>query len=183
MTSLPITPFHYPIAYITYRISKLTLSLPALIVGAMLPDLEIPIMILLNGPQGPERMVLHSLIGGLTVGTIIGVVITVVIYPRLTSAIFPINKLKVREKCRFSVSLVFSCLIGVLSHVLLDVANHLYNPIFWPFLTLYQTPSFIVPILGGQEMASLFMHGLMVVLFVGLFYNKRRNFWEELLVG
>ena len=180
---MPITPFHYPIAYLIYSVSKVKLSLPALIVGAMLPDLEIPIILLLVGSQEPERMVLHSLIGGLTVGTIIGVAITVVIYPRLTSAIFPIDKLKVREKCRFSGGLVFSCLIGVLSHVLLDVMNHSYNPIFWPFLTIYQTPSPIVPLLGGQEIASLLMHGLMAALFVGLFYNKRKNFWDQLLIG
>ena len=180
---MPITPFHYPVAYIIYKIRKAKLSLPALIVGAMLPDLEIPIMFLLFGPQEPERMVLHSLIGGMTVGTIIGVAITVIIYPQLTSAIFPINKLRVKEKCRLSLGLVISCLIGVLSHVLLDVTNHLYNPIFWPFLTLYQTPSSIVPILGGEGIASLLMHGVMAILFVGLFFNKRESFWDQLLIG
>lgn len=180
---LPVTPFHYTLAYIIHKIGKMKLSLPALIVGAMLPDLEIPVMFLLLGPQEPDRMVLHSLLGGITVGTIIGVAITVVIYPRLTSAILPISKLKVKEKCRFSLGLVFSCLIGVLSHVLLDVTNHLYNPIFWPFLAIYQTPSPVVPILGGVEMASLIIHGSMLILFVGLFFNKRENFWEQLLIG
>lgn len=180
---MPITPFHYPLAYIIYKLGKQKLSLPALIVGSMLPDLEIPVIVLLLGTQEPHRMVLHSLLGGITIGTIIGVAITVLIYPRLTSAIFHISELKVREKCRFSMALAFSCLIGVLSHVLLDVTNHLYNPIFWPFLSAYQTPSPIVPILGGEGIASLLMHGFMVALFAGLFFNKRENFWEQLLIG
>lgn len=183
MNALPITPLHYPLAYIIYKLGNLKLSLPALIVGSMLPDLEIPVMFLLLGPQAPNRMVLHSLLGGVTIGTMIGVTITVLVYPRLTSAIFPISKLKVKEKCQFSLGLVFSCLIGVLSHVLLDVTNHVYNPIFWPFLTIYQTPSPVVPILGGEDMASLIIHGLMIVLFVGLFFNKHENFWEQLLTG
>jgi membrane-bound metal-dependent hydrolase YbcI (DUF457 family) len=180
---LPITPFHYPLAYIIYRLGKQKLSLPALIVGSMLPDLEIPVMVLLFGFQSSNRMVLHSLLGGATVGTLIGVAITVLVYPRLTSSIFPINKLKVKEKCKFSLGLALSCFIGVLSHVLLDVTNHAFNPVFWPFLTIYQTPSPIVPLLGGLDMASLIVHGSMVALFVALFYDKRKNFWEQLLVG
>jgi hypothetical protein len=179
---LPITPFHYPIAYLIYRISRRKLNLPALIVGVMLPDLEIPVILLISGPQAPERMVLHSLIGGLSIGTVIGIAITVLLYPIFTSAIFPINKDRVKEKCRLSLSLVVSCFIGVLSHVLLDVANHTYNPIFWPFISLYQTPSPIVPVLGGQEMASILIHGLMLCLFIVLCFKLRGNFWNRLLV-
>jgi membrane-bound metal-dependent hydrolase YbcI (DUF457 family) len=107
----------------------------------------------------------------------------VLVYPHLTGAIFPINKLKVKEKCHFSLGLVISCFIGVLSHVLLDVTNHAFNPVFWPFLSIYQTPSPIVPLLGGLDVASLIVHGSMIVLFVALFYDKRKNFWEQLLVG
>jgi membrane-bound metal-dependent hydrolase YbcI (DUF457 family) len=179
---LPVTPFHYPIAYILSKLGSVRLSLPALIVGAMVPDLEVPVMALLLGPEAPDRMVLHSLLGGITVGTIIAVAITVIVYPRLTSTIFPINKLKVKQKCSLSLGLVFSCLIGVLSHILLDITNHTYNPILWPFLSMYQTPSPIVPLLGGAGVASLIVHGTMVLLFVGLFFNKRNNFWEHLLV-
>jgi membrane-bound metal-dependent hydrolase YbcI (DUF457 family) len=179
---LPVTPFHYPVAYVLYKLGG-NLSLPALIVGSMLPDLEIPFMVLLFGTSVPTHLLLHSLIGSLTVGTALATAITVFIYPKLTSAIFPIDKLKVKGKCQFSLSLVFSCAIGCLSHVLLDVVNHAYNPVFWPFLPLNETPSPIVSFLGGAGNASLLVHALMAVLFVGLFVNKRENFWEKLLVG
>jgi membrane-bound metal-dependent hydrolase YbcI (DUF457 family) len=178
---LPITPFHHPVAYIIYRLGG-KLSLPAVIVGSMLPDLEIPFMVLLFGTSVPTHLLLHSIIGSLTVGTAIAVAITVFIYPKVTGAIFPIDTLKVKEKCRFSRRLVFSCAIGCLSHVLLDVVNHAYNPVFWPFLSSAETPSPIVPLLGGVQTASLLVHALMVVLFVGLFARKRENFWEHVLV-
>jgi membrane-bound metal-dependent hydrolase YbcI (DUF457 family) len=178
---LPVTPFHYPIANIISRLDgKLSLSLPALIVGSMVPDLEVPFVYLLTGTQ--DRLVLHSLIGALTLGTIISLAFTVLIYPRLMSAVFPIDREKVKEKCRLSLTVALSCLLGCLSHVLLDVLNHSYNPFLWPFLAVAQTPSPIVPLLGGEEMASLIVHGAMIVLFAGLFFNKRRNFWEHLLV-
>jgi len=178
---LPITPFHHPVAYILYKLGG-KLSLPALIVGSMLPDLEIPFMVLLFGTSVPTHLLLHSLIGSLTVGTALAAAITVFIYPRLTGAIFPIDKLKVKEKCQFSLSLVFSCAIGCLSHVLLDVINHAYNPVFWPFIASAETPSPFVPLLGGVETASLLMHTLIIALFIGLFANKRENFWEHVLV-
>ena len=178
---LPITPFHYPIANIIHKLNgKVSLSLPALVVGTMVPDLEIPFVYSLTGTQ--DRLVLHSIIGALTIGVAISVVLTVLVYPRLTTAIFPIDKAKVYEKCGLSIKVVFSCLFGALSHVLLDVTNHSYNPIFWPFLSASQTLSPIVPLMGGEEMASLTVHGVMIVLFVGLFFNKRHNFWEHLLV-
>ena len=178
---MPITPFHYPLAYIIHKLGG-KLSLPGLVVGSMLPDLEIPFIVLFIGIQGPNRMVLHSLLGAVTVGTVLATAITVWLYPMLTSKIFPIGKLKVKEKCRLSIGLVFSCLLGVLSHVLLDVTNHAYNPVFWPFLTINETPSPITPFLGGAEIASLIVHSLMAILFVSLFIKRRENFWEKLLV-
>jgi membrane-bound metal-dependent hydrolase YbcI (DUF457 family) len=178
---LPVTPFHYPVAYILYKLGG-KLSLPALIVGSMLPDLEIPFIVLLFGTSVPNHLLLHSLTGALTVGTALAIAITVFIYPRLMSAIFPADKLKVKEKCHLSISLIFSCALGCLSHVLLDVTNHAYNPLFWPFLASNETPSSIVPFLGGVETASLLIHAVMIVLFIGLFVNKRENFWEHLLV-
>jgi membrane-bound metal-dependent hydrolase YbcI (DUF457 family) len=179
---LPVTPFHYPVAYLIKKFGG-NLSLPALIVGSMVPDLEIPFIVLFLGTEVPHRLVLHSLLGAVTFGATLSVAITVLVYPWLISAMFRINKHKIMEKCRFTLWLVFSCVLGCISHVLLDVVNHAYNPVFWPFLALNETPSPIVPLLGGEFTASLVVHALMVALFVGLFANKRRNFWEQLLVG
>jgi len=148
----------------------------------MLPDLEIPVILPLVGFQGPNRMVLHSLLGGMTVGTLLALAITVWIYPSVASRILTVSKLRVGEKCSLSIGLVLSCFIGILSHVLLDVTNHDYNPVFWPFLGIYETPSPITPLLGGALTASIIVHLLMALLFVGIFFKTRDNFWEKALV-
>lgn len=114
--SLPVTPFHYPVAYVLSKLGG-KLSLPALVVGSMVPDLEVPLIVLLFGNSVPHHLLLHSLLGALTLGTALAIAITVLIYPKLTSAIFPVDKLKVKEKCRFTPWLVFSCALGCLSHV------------------------------------------------------------------
>ena len=179
---MPITPFHHPIAYLIYKLEG-NLNLPGLVVGSVIPDLEIPIMIMFFGFQVPNRMILHSLLGAFTVGLVLAVAITKCVSPALISRIFPISKLRVKEKCSLSIDLVFSCLLGVLSHVLLDVTNHAYNPVFRPFLAINETPSPITPFLGGALAASIIVHALIAATFVGLFLQKRQNFWERLLVG
>jgi hypothetical protein len=108
---LPLTPFHYPVAYIVHKLAG-NLSLPAVVVGSMVPDLEIPVMVLLLGTNLPNRLVLHSLIGSLTVGTALAVAITVLIYPKLTSAIFPIDKPKLKENADSRVALPFHALLA-----------------------------------------------------------------------
>jgi hypothetical protein len=69
-------------------------------------DLEIPFIILLLGNTVPHYLLLHSILRfdawPLTVA------ITILIHPKLTSKMFPVDKLKIKESCRFSQWLVFS---------------------------------------------------------------------------
>jgi membrane-bound metal-dependent hydrolase YbcI (DUF457 family) len=177
---LPFTPLHYPIAYVLYMLNK-KLSLPGLAVGAMFPDLEIPVIVLLCGYRIPgNRLVLHSVLGGATLGTALAIAFTVFAYPSLINRVFKVSKAKIKQT-RLSVSLVVSCLIGNLSHVLLDVVNHPYNPLFWPFSPL--TPSPICQALGGLENASLIVSLLCLILFAIILVRQRGNVWEKLLVG
>ena len=98
---MPVTPFHYPVAYVLSKLGR-NFSLPALVVGSMVPDLEVQLIVLLFGNSVPRHLLLHSLLGALTLGTALSIAITVLIYPKVASAIFPVDKLKVKEKCRFS---------------------------------------------------------------------------------
>jgi hypothetical protein len=178
---LPLTPLHYPIAYFIYKLDK-RLSLPGLVVGCMFPDLEIPTIMLLFGTQVPNRMVLHSLLGSATLGTFLALIVTIRIYPPLVSRLFHVDKERVESKCKLSFALVFSVFVGILSHVLLDVTNHAYNPVFWPFLPATATPSPIYFALGNP-LGSLWMQIIMSVLLAALIVVKRKNLFEELLVG
>ena len=96
----------------------------------MFPDLENPFIMLLYGTQIPNRMVLHSILGSVTIGTFFAVIVTVWVYPVLVSRLFHVDKKRFENKCELSFVMVFSVLVGNLSHVLLDVTNHPYNPLF-----------------------------------------------------
>jgi membrane-bound metal-dependent hydrolase YbcI (DUF457 family) len=148
----------------------------------MFPDLEIPTIMLLFGTQVPNRMILHSLLGSATLGTFLALIVTIRIYPPLVSRLFHVDKKKVESKCKLSFALVFSVFVGILSHVLLDVTNHPYNPVLWPFLPATATPSPIYFALGNP-LGSLWMQIIMAVLLAALIFAKRKNLFEELLVG
>ena len=178
---MPLTPLHHPLAYFIYKFSN-QLSLPALIVGCMTPDIENPFITLLSDTTTPNRLVLHSILGAVTIGTVLAVIFTTKAYPYLVNKLFHVEKQKVANKCKFSFSLVISAMIGNLSHVLLDVMNHPYNPIFWPFQSAIETQSPIYFALG-DPFGSLYMQIIMGALLVVLIFVKRKNVYEELLVG
>jgi len=148
----------------------------------MFPDIEIPFIVLLFGTQVPNRMVLHSLLGSVTIGTFLALIVTVQVYPPLVSRLFHVDEKKVESKCKLSFAVFFSVLVGNLSHVLLDVTNHPYNPVLWPFLPATATPSPIYFALGNP-LGSLWMQIIMAALLAALIIIKRKNLFEELLVG
>jgi len=180
---MPLTPFHYPIAYLIYKVDN-RFSLPALIVGAMFPDLEIPFIIMLLGTQVPDRMILHSLLGAVTLGALLSMIVTNLLYPPIISPLFKIEKRKIQAKCKLSPSLFISALLGNISHVLLDITTHLYNPIFWPFLQTNENLGVVCNFLGGPENASLIVHTAMTILFLIIVAtNTDKNLKERLLIG
>ena len=178
---MPPTPLHHPIAYFIYKLDK-RLSLPGLIVGCMFPDLEVPFIVLLLGTEVPHRMILHSILGAATIGTALALAVTVLVYPALVSRLFHVDKKRVESKCRLSFAVVFSVFVGNISHVLLDVTNHPYNPLFWPFIPTTATPSPIYFALGAP-LGSWWIQAVMAALLGALIVLKRRNLFEELLVG
>ena len=146
----------------------------------MFPDLEIPIIILLLGTRVPHRLVLHSLLGAATIGSVLSVMFTVWCYPPLVSTLFKVDKAKVERKCKPTVALVLSVILGNISHVLLDVTNHPYNPVLWP---LSQTPfNAIYLALGGMHNASLVVHTVLFIVGAALLSAHRGIYWEQLLV-
>jgi membrane-bound metal-dependent hydrolase YbcI (DUF457 family) len=177
---LPATFLHHPAAYIIYRIDK-RLNLPGLIVGAMLPDLEIPFIVISLGTNVPNRMILHSLLGSATLGTLIGIIITTQLYPYFITRFFGVNEKKIKNKCKFSRGLLLSVTLGAISHVLLDVLNHPYNPIFWPFQSAIETPNTMYFEMG-EIFGSLWIQIVLGVLLLVLIIIKRKNLIEDLLV-
>ena len=98
----------------------------------MAPDLEIPFLYVATSGQYP-RLVLHSLLGAITLATMLSVILVVLAYPPVVSYLFKIDYKTVKDRCRFSWSMVAICFVGSLSHVLIDSLHHEYNPLFFPF--------------------------------------------------
>jgi hypothetical protein len=178
---MPYTPIHCSVAYLA-RQFRPKLSLPALLVSTMAPDLEIPFLYAATSGQH-SRLVLHSFLGAITMTTMLSVILVVFAYPPVVSYIFKIDYKTVKEKCRFSWSMVALCFMGSLSHVLIDALHHEYNPLFFPFTYIsfdalvfmndWTLASVIIPI----AFLSL------LVLFVVIELRKgTRNIWRRLLV-
>jgi len=181
---MPITPLHYFAAYLIHRISRryrLKLNFPGLIVGSLIPDLEIPFFYFFTSSLTHNRLILHSILGGIFLGTLISVLLTVYVYPSIIQKIFRLKATK--ENFKFSLTLVFSCLIGVLSHIFLDSLHHQYNPLFYPFTT--QTINGLV-LFHDPGKATLTIHLVLLVIAVFIIgYELRKGldiFWRNMFL-
>jgi len=179
---MPVTPLHCGVAYLINR-WKPQLGLPALLVSSMVPDLEIPVFLLMTGGFR-DRLVLHSLLGAATLGTFLSVLLTVFFYPPVVSFFFKLDRKRVEERCRFSSILVASCMFGGVLHVIVDSLTHEFNPVLYPFVK----GSFDVLRLTDYWAASTLivesgLLGLLIFFFVDGIRKGTRDFWLRMLVG
>lgn len=178
---MPAVFLHSSFAYLVKRLNP-KLSLPALLVSSMIPDVEVPIIYYLtNGAI--DRLLFHSLIGAITIGTIISAGIVIFIYPSFVSLFFRIDKKYIQKKCEFSGSLLCLCLIGNLSHVLIDSTHHAFNPLFYPILNESVD---LLRISSSRIFDTGIKAGVLTVIFL-LFvfgsFKERKDFWKQMLVG
>ncbi|MFW9839528.1 MAG: DUF4184 family protein [Candidatus Thorarchaeota archaeon] len=183
---MPATPLHYHMAHGLSKLDK-RLSLPGLVVGSVIPDIEVPLMWVFFSDL-PDHLFLHSLIGAITVGTLLAVVVTWLLYPPIISAIFGVDHQRLKDTSGMSGILVLSCLIGVLSHLLLDYPMHWYNPILWPWVDPYTVVGPLVLLftplesISGQafRMAHLLTSIIMLVWWILILIQYRgKNLWNN----
>ena len=187
---MPVTPLHYPFAFLISKSDK-RLSLPALVVGSVMPDIEVPLMWVFFSDL-PDHLFLHSLVGAVTVGTLLAVLVTWLLYPPIISTLFRVDKNDLKEACGLSAMLVVSCLIGVLSHLLLDYPMHWFNPILWPWVNPYDVVGPLVlfftpfgPINGTAFwMANRLTSAIMIVAWLPiLIYYRDKDLWSNHWLG
>jgi len=159
-------------------------------VGSFIPDIEVPILIVFFNGVLPDHFILHSLIGALTIGTIISTMVTVMFYPFLTSLFFRIDIDKTKEICRLSPALVLSCMLGNIFHILLDVPMHPFNPVLWPFVDPYSIVGFLVIVFSvdgsfslGFLIANILNNVITGLLMLAIMIKSRKNLWEQILIG
>jgi hypothetical protein len=187
---MPVTPLHYPFAYVVSRLDK-RLILPGVVVGAVIPDIEVPLMWVFF-PHLPDHLLLHSLIGASTLGALLAILVTRVFYAPIISLFFGVDKGDLDEACRTTPALAISCLVGVWSHLLLDYPMHWFNPILWPWvdpfdvvgpLVLFFTP--YGPIHGTAFwMANRVTNVSMILLWVViLIWYANKGLWRTHWLG
>jgi len=179
---MSLTPLHTAVAYLLNKWQK-WLGLPALIVGTMVPDLETPFIWFATGGLS-DRLFLHSLLGAAVIGTIVAILLTVFAYPVAVSYVFRLDKEETKEKCRFSSMLVFCCLVGNLSHVLIDSLHHSFNPLFYPFVNesfdaFLLNNAFISP----TDLVTCSMLALLTLIIIFEIRRGTKGFWKRVFLG
>lgn len=187
---MPVTPLHYPFAFLISKSDK-RLSLPALVVGSVMLDIEVPLMWVFFSTL-PDHFFLHSLIGAATVGTLLAVIVTHFLYAPIISTIFGIDRTELNDNCRVTPWLIASSFIGVMSHLILDFPMHWYNPILWPWVNPYdvigplillfmQTYSFWTAYLIASSLTHISMILLWIVILVRL--HSQGDLWSRHWIG
>lgn len=166
------------------------MNLPGLIVGSFIPDIEVPILFLFFSEGIDNHFILHSLIGALTIGTIISALATVLLYPIIASLLFRLDKVKVKEVCKLTPVLIFSCMLGNVFHILLDLPMHPYSLVLWPFVDPYSIVGVLVLVFAvdGDIKLGFLIANILTNLIMGLFtvvivIKSRNNMWEQIILG
>jgi membrane-bound metal-dependent hydrolase YbcI (DUF457 family) len=187
---MPVTPFHYPFAFVLSKTNK-RLLLPGMVVGSVIPDIEVPLMWIFFSDL-PDHLFLHSLVGAVSVGTLLAVLVTWLLYPPIISTVFRVDEDDLKKACSLSGMLVVSCLIGVLSHLLLDYPMHWFNPILWPWVSPYDIVGPLVlaftpfgPINGTAFwMANWLTSAIMIIAWLLLLlYYRNKDLWSNIWLG
>jgi len=166
------------------------MNLPGLVVGTFIPDIEVPILFLFFNLGVDNHFILHSLVGALTIGTLISTLATILLYPILASLVFRLDKMKVKEACKLTPVLVFSCMLGNVFHILLDLPMHPYSLVLWPFVDPYSIVGVLVLVFAidgdiklGFLIANFLTNLIMVLFMLTIGIKSRKNLWELTLLG
>jgi hypothetical protein len=145
-------------------------------VGAIIPDLEVPILFLLTGETWEARSIMHSILGAVTVDLILALLLIILVIPpflkffdkRLKNKrLFFFGNIDLRNHKTSYGILVYSILIGTISHVLIDTLHHYYNPLTFPFQQYYD---FNLLLFNNLDWSNIIMQGSCAVLLIFMGY-------------
>jgi hypothetical protein len=148
----------------------------ALCLGAIIADLEVPIPFLFNSDPWQARGLMHSLMGAVSLNLVIVVLATIYLVPSVLNfmdkkgdnkAVFLFAGNDLRNNKTSGLIIVYSCLIGALSHLFLDALHHPYNPITFPFEKYYD---FNLIMFGNHQLSNVLIGVVTITLFLIMFY-------------
>jgi hypothetical protein len=119
---------------------------------------------------------MHSLVGAVTINLLIVVLAVIFIVPVILKYMdkkienknyFLFSNVDLRMHKSSAMVTISSGLIGTVSHVLLDVFHHDFNPLTYPFEQYY---SFNLILFNDLFIANVLMNGITGVLFIIMLY-------------
>mgnify|MGYP000203289038 CR=1 FL=1 len=161
-----LTPLHYVAGYIVWRISGRRLSLPSLTVASMIPDIEVPILVLMGCQYPYTRLLTHSFLGSLTVDVVLTLIFTPIYLKGLRC--IGINAPKMQD---LKLAII-SAFPGTLSHVFIDSMHHIYNPLLYP-ITTHSFDAFVL--FGNWYLASIILQAVFLFALVAIFLWEMRS--------
>lgn len=153
---MPVTVLH--MVYVWPILKRLKNGRIILIIGSMIPDLEIPVLVMLG--YSIPRGLAHSIIGAVTIDSLLTLLSTKLLYS--SKKVRKILRLENNSKMGIGFLWVLAS-IGALSHVLIDYLHHSYNPLLWPLLPGYVEGP--LTIILGYFYASLILHIVSIMIF------------------
>lgn len=140
---MPFTAFHCAPVWLIFLARPKRFDWIALSVGATLPDILEPLMIFIfYRHYGEVRVWTHSLLGAATIVLIGALLVSVFVVPRILAYLrdkykdkrfHTFAKIDILEHRGSILVIIYSALIGTISHVTLDLFYHASNPIFHPY--------------------------------------------------
>ncbi len=143
---MPITPLHLGLVWPIWLKGKDKLHFVCISLGSAVPDLEVLWMAPFASELEHARGLLHSFYGAFTIDVLITLMVAYLFVPPLGRWLRSRAReggenwhifagMDITRPPKDIGWAVVSALIGTVSHVTLDVFTHLYNPIFYPYLT------------------------------------------------
>ena len=143
---MPLTPLHPVGPWIPHVRWPRAFSFWAITIGSMVSDLEFLPLLLLSRTLEGSRGFMHSLLGVLTLNALITVLAVRSLVPPVlrwagrrwpsSPEIFQFAGQDVRKDPRDWLTLYTSATFGGLTHLLIDLPTHAYNPWLWPWQTV-----------------------------------------------
>ena len=186
---MTLTPLHAAFVwFLKPRYSSL--SFAALTLGSFVPDLE-PLASFIFGwsvfcgwdfpcSLAPDRLILHSIVGALTIDVLLTMVIVWVLGRFLVMEKFGVHgftRAPVASRGFYA-----SAAIGGMSHVLVDWLHHPANPVFWPLPIdgSYYVDGLLLPYMSvfqASLLVAVISAALIVASMAAALHKAGRPFW------
>jgi len=156
---------HWPVVWPFFRWRPGSFNFFALSIGSVIPDLECPFLFPFASDRWHARGPMHSLLGAATFDLVLAVLLALYFVPMLLGWLdrrvkdkryFAFAGVDLRGHRTTTAAAVGSALLGTVSHVLLDVLHHPFNPLTFPFSQYY---GFNLVLFGDLTLSGIIVQG------------------------